>query len=79
MKFEWTPECQAGFDELKQRLTTYPILRTPIWDRPFHIYCDASAIAVESACVNQQMMEEETIQLLFLTSNYQRQSAITPP
>jgi hypothetical protein len=30
-------------------------------------------------CVNQQMMEEETTQLLFPASNYQRQSAITPP
>jgi hypothetical protein len=49
VKFEWTPECQAGFDELKQRLTTYPVLRTPVWDRPFHIYCDASAVAVGSA------------------------------
>jgi hypothetical protein len=34
---------------LKQRLTTYPVLRTPVWDRPFHIYCDASAVAVGSA------------------------------
>ena len=25
-KFEWTPECQKGFDELKRQLTTYPVL-----------------------------------------------------
>jgi hypothetical protein len=48
VKFEWTPECQAGFDKLKQRLTRYPVLRTPVWDRPFYIYCDASAIIVGS-------------------------------
>jgi hypothetical protein len=41
VKFEWTPECQAGFDELKKRVTTYPVMRTPDWNRPFHVYCDA--------------------------------------
>jgi hypothetical protein len=30
------------------RSTTYPVLRTPVWDRLFHIYCDASAVAVGS-------------------------------
>jgi hypothetical protein len=49
VKFEWTPECQASFDELKKRVTTYPVIRTPDWNRPFHVYCDASAIVVGSA------------------------------
>jgi hypothetical protein len=49
VKFEWTTTCQANFDELKRRLTTYPVLRSPDWNRPFHIYCDASSMAVESA------------------------------
>jgi hypothetical protein len=49
VKFEWIPECQAGFDELKKRVTTYPIMQTPDWNRPFHVYCDASAVAVGNA------------------------------
>ena len=48
-KFEWTPECQKGFDELKRQLTTYPVLQPPDWDQPWHVYCDASAVAVGSA------------------------------
>ena len=48
-KFEWTPDCQKGFDELKRQLTTYPVLQPPNWDQPWHVYCDASAVAVGSA------------------------------
>ena len=31
-KFEWTLDYQKGFDELKQQLTTYPVLQPPNWD-----------------------------------------------
>ena len=48
-KFEWTPECQKGFDELKWQLTMYPFLQPLDWDQPWHVYCDASAVAVGSA------------------------------
>jgi hypothetical protein len=42
MKFEWTPACEASFQELKKRLTTAPILEMPDMENPFSIYCDAS-------------------------------------
>ena len=45
-KYVWTPECQAGFEALKAKLTTFPCLIPPKWDVPFHVYCDASAVAV---------------------------------
>ena len=48
VKFEWTSECQQVFDTLKAKLSTFPILRPPDWELPFHIYCDASAVAVGS-------------------------------
>jgi hypothetical protein len=41
-KFEWTPTCEASFQELKKRLTTAPILVMPDMEKPFSIYCDAS-------------------------------------
>jgi hypothetical protein len=41
-KFEWTPACEASFQELKKRLTTTPILVMPNMEKPFSIYCDAS-------------------------------------
>ena len=49
VKFEWTPECQQAFDTLKTKLSTYPVLKPPNWGLPFHVYCDASAVAVGSA------------------------------
>jgi hypothetical protein len=41
-RFEWTPACEASFQELKKRLTTALILVMPDMENPFSIYCDAS-------------------------------------
>jgi hypothetical protein len=41
-KFEWTPACEASFQELKKRQTTTPILVMPDMEKLFSIYCDAS-------------------------------------
>jgi hypothetical protein len=40
-KFEWTPACEASFQELKKRLTIALILVMPDMEKPFSIYCDA--------------------------------------
>jgi hypothetical protein len=40
-KFEWTPTCEASFQELKKWLTTAPILVVPDMEKSFSIYCDA--------------------------------------
>jgi hypothetical protein len=40
--FEWTPRCEASFQELKKRLTTSPILTMPDMEKLFLIYCDTS-------------------------------------
>jgi hypothetical protein len=41
----WTEECQAAFDELKNRLSSAPILAHLWYDRPFILYTDASNIS----------------------------------
>jgi hypothetical protein len=41
-KFEWTPACEASFQELKKRLTIVLILVMPDMEKSFSIYCDAS-------------------------------------
>jgi hypothetical protein len=51
-KFEWTPACEASFQELKKRLTIAPILVMPDIEKSFFIYCDASGQGVE--CVLMQ-------------------------
>lgn len=49
VKFEWAPECSEAFNTLKAKLSTFPVLKPPNWEFPFHVYSDASAIAVGSA------------------------------
>ncbi|CAM9001199.1 unnamed protein product [Rhodiola kirilowii] len=44
--FEFTDSCRESFDELKQALTSTPIIRAPDWDQSFEIMCDASDYAV---------------------------------
>jgi hypothetical protein len=41
-KFEWTEACEKSFQELKERLTTAPVLVVPDVHQIFEIYCDAS-------------------------------------
>ena len=41
-KFIWSEACQNSFDELKQRLTTAPVLTLPSGNEVFTVYCDAS-------------------------------------
>ncbi|RVW12796.1 Transposon Tf2-12 polyprotein [Vitis vinifera] len=45
-KFVWDEKCQKSFEELKQFLTTAPIVRAPNWKLPFKVMCDASDLAM---------------------------------
>ena len=49
IRFEWTETCQRTFEELRDKLSTYPVLRPSDWDKFFHVYCDTSNLAVGSA------------------------------
>ena len=44
--FEWTDKCQKAFDEIKEKLMTAPILRTPDYDKEFTVTTDASDFAI---------------------------------
>ena len=45
-KFVWDERCQRSFEQLKQFLTTTPIVRAPNWQLPFEGMCDASDFAI---------------------------------
>ena len=41
-KFEWSDTCQHSFEELRQRLTTAPVLALPSGKDGYVVYNDAS-------------------------------------
>ena len=45
-KSVWDDRRQRSFEELKQFLTTAPIVRVPNWKLPFEVMCDASDFAI---------------------------------
>jgi len=52
-EFQWTPECDRAFHELKKRLTSPPILAFPDPSKPFELHTDASAYAIGSVLVQR--------------------------
>nr|AAO19368.1 putative polyprotein [Oryza sativa Japonica Group] len=52
-KFNWTPECQAVFDELKQYLQSPPALISPASGSELLLYLAASPVAVSAALVQE--------------------------
>ena len=44
--FAWSQACEAAFDKLKSMLVSPPIMRSPNWDLPFEIMCDAIDYAI---------------------------------
>ncbi|CAN6718472.1 unnamed protein product [Malus baccata var. baccata] len=44
--FDFNKECMASFKQLKELLTTAPIIVPPDWSLPFELMCDASDYAL---------------------------------
>ncbi|PKI61910.1 hypothetical protein CRG98_017636 [Punica granatum] len=44
--WEWTDECQAAFDRLKQVVTDEPVLALPCYEKSFEVETDASDFAI---------------------------------
>eukprot|EP00955_Chlamydomonas_euryale_P071520 361098-Chlamydomonas_euryale.AAC.1 len=60
MQWKWGPEQDAAFKELKQALTTAPILALPDPNQPFIVTCDASDIGA-GACLSQGTGKNERV------------------
>ena len=56
-KFEWTPEADAAFSDLKALLSTQPVLACPISKEPLLIYIAATGQVVSSVLTVER--EEE--------------------
>ncbi|XP_057719609.1 uncharacterized protein LOC130934033 [Arachis stenosperma] len=52
-KFKWTDECENAFTELKQHLTSPPILQKPETGNPLYLYLSVSNHAISSVLVTE--------------------------
>src|SRR5579859_6189728 len=52
VKFQWTDQCQSAFQQLKQLLTSAPVLAQPDHTKSFDVFCDASGTGL--GCVLMQ-------------------------
>lgn len=46
VRFKWTPEKNAAFETLKERLTDSPVLTFPRFEDPFQVETDAFTVVV---------------------------------
>ena len=47
--FKWTATEEKAYEALKIMLTQAPVVQPPDWGKPFHVFVDASDIAIGSA------------------------------
>ncbi|XP_058774497.1 uncharacterized protein LOC131648787 [Vicia villosa] len=60
--FIWDAQCEESFVELKERLTTAPVLTLPNPGEPFIVYCDASLMGLGGKELN--MRQRRWLELL---------------
>jgi hypothetical protein len=71
VKFNWSSKCNEDFRQLKQLLTTAPILPHLDIEKPFDVYCDAFDIG--TTCV---LMQEGQV-IAYASRQLRRHESIT--
>ena len=72
----WRQEHQHAFEEIKESLSTAPLLALPNHDAPFHVVCDASDFAIGCALMqhdadgNERVVSYQSRQLKSAKPNY---------
>ncbi|XP_076043873.1 uncharacterized protein LOC143026963 [Oratosquilla oratoria] len=53
-RFQWTPTCDRAFAQLKSLLKHSPVLITPDYTLPFHLYTDSSEVGIGAALLQER-------------------------
>ncbi|XP_073049492.1 uncharacterized protein [Primulina eburnea] len=69
VKFEWTIACQQAFQELKDKLTSAPVLVLPCGTEDFVVYSDASKLGLGAVLMQHGKEQQSDVQLLVLKRN----------
>ena len=70
-RWEWSPECQAAFEDIKHALTTAPVLALPDFSKPFDVVCDACGFGIGAVLLQDgQPIAFESRQMLPAEQNY---------
>ena len=59
--FQWTAKCQQSFNDIKERLTSAPILAHPRFDQPFILDMDACEVGLGAVLTQVQAGAERVI------------------
>ena len=62
----WSDDCDQAFRRLKVMLAKAPIVQPPQWDLPFHVFVDASDVAIGSVLMQEK--QERWYRLVFYAS-----------
>ncbi|XP_042467184.1 uncharacterized protein LOC122050335 [Zingiber officinale] len=63
-KFQWDGECDKAFEELKQYLSSLPILAKPAVGEPLLIYLSSTEHAIGSALITEKGGKQQTMYFL---------------
>ena len=66
VKFEWLPTHQLAFDKIKKVIETEVLLSYPDFEKPFHIYTDASDHQLGAVI----MQDKKPLAFLFKKAQY---------
>jgi hypothetical protein len=72
--FSWTEEEEKAFAALKLLLTRAPMVQPPDWNREFHVFVDASDIAIGSVFKNTR--KTGSGRFITLADAYRRRNGI---
>lgn len=60
-KFNWGPECEEAFQQLKTALMSSPVLAHPDLSKPFIVECDASSSGFGAILIQKDSEDQERV------------------